>query len=202
MSSRDLDSTFRTLPDPESLAEALLDAATTGNFERELALAQAAIEARRDELDPLELFCYRVLCFDVAQVSTTDPIVRHEVAVCLLHGAVEAGVPAWEAIRASSRLDEVERQAIEHASGSELLELIAYAPDEGMRGFAVSQIESAGMRALDSGIGEPGVRAAPACNWSQRRRVSSRICPQAAASARVASKTQWIPESRRCQHFG
>ena len=150
MSSRDNDLGRDALPDPEELAGALLDAAAAGSFERELSVARAQVEERQDALSPLEVFRFRALFFDLAMVSTTDPLVRQETAAGLLTGAVEAGQPAWEAIRASSRLDEIERLALAHGTGIELLELLAYAPDAGMRGFAINQIESAGIRVLDS----------------------------------------------------
>jgi hypothetical protein len=138
-------------PDPESLAEVLLDAAAMGTFEPELDRVRAGIEDRQDALDPQEMFRYRLLFFDVAMVSTDDARVRHETALGLLNGAVQAGEPAWEAIRISSRLDDVERLASGGGSGIELLELLAYSPAAGMRAYAVSQIESAGLRALDAG---------------------------------------------------
>ena len=150
MSSQETDSRRDALPDPEELAGALLDAAAEGNFERELGAAEARIEEQQDALDPLDVFRYRVLFFDLAMVSTTDSQTRQETAAGLLTGALEAGPPAWDAIRVSSRMDEIERRALEHGAGYELLELLAYAPDDGMRGFAISQIESAGMRALES----------------------------------------------------
>jgi hypothetical protein len=151
MSRFEGDPTDGQLEDPESLAETLLDAAAAGGFEHALADARVSIEARQDSLGPIEHFRYRMLFFDVAAVSTTDPQIRGEAAKALLAGAIEAGEPAWEAIRSSSRLDEIERLALDTGSDIELLELLAYAPDEGMRSFATSQIEAAGMRALDSG---------------------------------------------------
>ena len=150
MSEEDVDTRSDELPDPETLAGELLDAAAMGDFERELARIRATIEARRDELEPLAVFRYCVVFFDLAMVSTLDPLVRFETAAGLLSGAIEAGQPAWEAIRRSNRLDEIERLTLEQAVGVELLELLAYAPDAGMRGFAINQIGSSGMRALDN----------------------------------------------------
>ena len=139
------------LPDPEDVAETLLDAAATGAFDRELARIRAVIAERQDAVEPLGLFRYHVLFFDLALVSTTDPHIQLETAVDLLSGALSAGGPAWDAIRSSSRLDDIERLALEAESGLELLELLAYAPDAGIRSFATSHIEAAGLRALDLG---------------------------------------------------
>jgi hypothetical protein len=142
------ESAVRELPDPETLAERLLDAAAAGSFEQALANACASVEAGQDSLDPLELFRYRLLFFDIGVVSTTDSGIHGETAEALLAAAIEAGSPAWEAIRASNRFNEIERLAVESDTGIDMLELLAYSPDPGMRGFAISQIESAAMRAL------------------------------------------------------
>ena len=137
--------------DPEAMAEWLLDAAAEGNFDQTLVDALTLIEAGQNSLDPNELFRYRMLFFDVAVVSTSDPMIHGQMAEALLAATIDVGAPAWEAIRSSSRLDEIERLALASENAIELLELLAYAPDAGLRAFALSQIESSGMRALDSG---------------------------------------------------
>lgn len=152
MSGRDDETSGSSFPTPEEVAEMLLDAASSGNFARELAETSASLERRADTLEPLDRFRYSLLFFDLALVSTENQDTQVASAAALLTGAIEAGAPAWTAIRSSNRLNEIERLALDGADGLELLELLAYAPDEGMRGFAVSQIESAGMRALDNGI--------------------------------------------------
>ncbi len=151
MSYLDLETSGGTLPDTQMLSEALLAAAEAGNFELELERARSSIDRLGHYIDPLELFCYRVLFFDLAMVSTTDQRLQAETAASLLTGAIESGGSAWMEIRASRRIDEIERLALMSDSGIELLELLAYAPDMGMRGFAVNSIELAGMRALDRG---------------------------------------------------
>jgi hypothetical protein len=134
----------------EELAERLLDAAAVGAFDQALSEAQAHFDSRLESLDPVEQFRYRVLFFDLAQVSTTDSLRQLDTAVGLVSGAIEAGDPAWDAILGSSRLGDIERLAMHGDAAVDLLELLAYSPDPGMRGFAVSQIESLGMRALDA----------------------------------------------------
>jgi hypothetical protein len=138
-------------PDPEELAGTLLDAAAATDFAQALDDARASIEAQHDALDPLQRFQYEMIFFDVTMVSTTDSLIRAACAEALLTSAIEAGAPGWEAVRSSSRLDEIERLASESDARLDLLELLAYAPDEGMRGFAVNQIQSAGLQALESG---------------------------------------------------
>ncbi len=145
------DGTSGLLPDSVELAEALLDAASTGTFEAALLQARTSIDGLDDRIDPLDLFRYRVLFFDLAMVSTTDQDLRHETASRLLSNAIDCGGPAWTAVRAAGRLDEIERLALIPDSGVELLELLAYAPDPGLRAFATSTIEAAGLRALESG---------------------------------------------------
>ncbi len=151
MSHLDSESSGDTLPDTQKLAEALLHAAAFGNFEVELARAQSSIDHLGGQIEPSGLFEYRVLCFDMAVVSTTDHRLQVETAASLLTCAIESGGSAWMAILDSPRIDEIERLAQKTEFGIELLELLAYAPNVDVRGFAVNSIELAGIRALGRG---------------------------------------------------
>ncbi len=151
MSHLDSESSGGALPDTQQLAEALLDAAAMGNFEIELARVQSSIDRLGGQIDPLSLFGHRVLCFDLAVVSTTDNRLQAETAASLLTCAIASGGSAWMAILASPRIDEIERLALTSEFRIELLELLAYAPDVDVRGFAVNSIELAGTRALGRG---------------------------------------------------
>ncbi|MEZ4529703.1 MAG: DUF2325 domain-containing protein [Thermomicrobiales bacterium] len=139
------------LLDLETSAELLLDAASAGRFESELARLLSDLDRSSEARAPVDDFRFRMLMFDVAIVSTNDPALRCERAEDMLSSAVAAGEPAWSAIRSSSRLDEIEMLATEHETGFSLLELLAYSTDAGMRSFAVSHIEAVGMQQLDRG---------------------------------------------------
>lgn len=136
------------LPPLEELAERLLDAAAAGRFSEELALARLVFDTRPDALGEEERFCYRTLFFDLAQVSTADRRLQISVAIDLLAGA---GEPAWMAILRTSRIDDLRRLAGEPDMGVELAELLSYAPDPGIRDFAISELEATGMRWLAVG---------------------------------------------------
>lgn len=137
------------VPDLELAAELLLDAASSGRFEREMARLRMNLDRTSEERSPLEVFRFRALLFDVAMIATTDPALRFECAEGLLNAAAEAGEPAWTAIRESSRLGEVESLTLAAEAEFSLLELLAYSTDSGMRSFALSRIEAVGMRELD-----------------------------------------------------
>lgn len=142
---------WRQAPDLNALANWLLDAASRGEFEAALGRARADIEAWQDDLAPIDRFRCRLLLFDVAQISANDPSLLQEVAAELLSATIEAGAPGWEAVRYSSRQHAIERLARETRSGIELLELMTYAPDAGLRSFGLSYIETEGMRELERG---------------------------------------------------
>lgn len=139
------------LTDPETLAESLLDAAAFGNFDRALAGAMRTLEGSPAELDADTRFRYRVLFFDLANVSTTAPGLLNETALGMLAAAPEAGPGAWSAIQSPGRVETIERLVGGGEGSLELLELMAYSPDEGTRGLAITRVESLGLGLLDSG---------------------------------------------------
>lgn len=139
------------LPDPETMAGALLDAAAIGEFAPALLAADELLSEHIDDLLPADRFRYRALFFDAAVVSTTDPRIHLRVAVDLLAEAIAEDALAWAAILATSRLDEMQRTALSANNPLELLELLSYAPDAGVRAFALTQMESVGLRTIEAG---------------------------------------------------
>jgi hypothetical protein len=89
-----------------------------------------------------------LLFFDLALVSTTDARLQAATAIQLL-AAVQGD--AWQAIVRTSRIEQLRRLTSEPALGVELLELLTYAPDVGIRDFALSELEAVGMRMLAAG---------------------------------------------------
>jgi hypothetical protein len=130
------------------LADRLLEAASAGRFAEELMLAKHDLESVESTLRPTDVLRARVLLFDLAQVSTTDRGIRAETAVDLLSNV---DVNAWDSLLSSSRVDDIRQLAGDPDLGIEIAELLTYAPDEGIRDFAVAELEGAGMRALASG---------------------------------------------------
>lgn len=151
MSSLDHAGSPGFLPAPEALGEALLDAVALGASGAAFADARSTIDRATERIGPDERFRYRLVLFDLAIVSLGHSDVVLECAVDLLTSVIEIGETAWQEIRDSSRRGELERLAIAGDTGLELLELLAYAPDAGMRSFAISQMVSAGLRAIDAG---------------------------------------------------
>lgn len=139
------------LPTIERVADRLLDAATAGEFELSLPSVQTQIDRAREQLDSAECFRYQLLVFDLALISTVRSDVQAICAENLLLAALDLGDSSWNAIRQNSRLQEFERLALTSDAGIDLLELLAYAPDPGMREFAISQLVAIGLRLLDSG---------------------------------------------------
>ncbi|MCA9860737.1 MAG: hypothetical protein KC438_13495 [Thermomicrobiales bacterium] len=148
MSAHGFEAAGAPLPNPEDLAEVLLDAAATGNFERELAAARAAIDRRQGELESPELFRYRLLVFDLALVSTTNPRLQASAAIDLLSSNDGS---RWEAVLQTGRIDEIRRLIGDPELGLELAELLTYAPDPGIRDLAATGLEATGMRLLAAG---------------------------------------------------
>lgn len=134
--------------DLDDLSDRLLEAASAGRFAEELSLAEHDLEAVEGALQPGDLIRARLLFFDLAQISTTDHSVRAATAVDLL-GIVDEH--AWNSLLQSSRIEDLRQLAGEPEIGIEIAELLTYAPDEGIRDFAVSELEGAGMRQLASG---------------------------------------------------
>lgn len=127
----------------------LLEAAANGGFESALAVVLAALESRSAEPD--ELLHFRVLFFDLALVANASLRACLSCAVDLVATALETGESGWQPILLADRRTEIERLARESDDGLDLLELLAYAPDGGVHQFAVSQLISVGMRALEHG---------------------------------------------------
>lgn len=130
------------------LADRLLEAASAGRFTEELSRAKLDLEAVEGDLGPTDVLRARILFFDLAQVSTTDREIQGQTAVDLL-GIVSA--TAWDSLLSTGRIDDIQQLASEPEFGIELAELLSYSPDEGIRDFAVAELEGAGMRALASG---------------------------------------------------
>lgn len=133
---------------PDDLADRLLEAAATGNAAEQLVSAIQDIDARKAELTVRELLRYRILFFDLAQVSTTDERMQAAIAVDLLS---EMDAASWNAILQTDRIEALRRLVAEPEFGLELAELLAYAPDDGIRDFAVSELEVTGIRHLAAG---------------------------------------------------
>lgn len=134
--------------DLDDLSDRLLEAASAGRFAEDLSLAEYDLEAIEGALQLGDLIRARLLFFDLAQISTTDHSVRAATAVDLL-GIVDEH--AWNSLLQSSRIEDLRQLAGEPDIGIEIAELLTYAPDEGIRDFAVSELEGAGMRQLASG---------------------------------------------------
>lgn len=134
--------------DLDDLSDRLFEAASAGRFAEDLSLAEHDLEAVEGALQPGDLIRARLLFFDLAQISTTDHSVRAATAVDLL-GIVDEH--AWNSLLQSSRIEDLRQLAGEPDIGIEIAELLTYAPDEGIRDFAVSELEGAGMRQLASG---------------------------------------------------
>jgi hypothetical protein len=130
------------------LADRLLEAASAGRFAEELSRAKLDLEALEGGLGPTDILRARILFFDLAQVSTSDRGVQARTAVDLL-GFVDAN--AWNSLLSTGRIYDVQQLAGEPECGIELAELLSYSPDEGIRDFAVAELEGAGMRAVASG---------------------------------------------------
>ncbi len=139
------------LPTPEGLGEELLDALALGTFAATFAEARSIIDLAAEQIEPGELLRYRLVLFDVALVSLGRSDAVLDCAVDLLTAVIETGEMAWLEIRDSSRRNDLERLATPGDAGFELLELLAYVPDTGMRSFAISQMVSAGLRSIDAG---------------------------------------------------
>ncbi len=140
-----------SLPSPEALGEALLDVAGPGDFAAAFENARSTIGRLAQELDAGERLRFRLVLFDVGLVSMSRPRLALDLAVDLLTAVIDAGEPGWQAIRDTSRRGEVEQLATGDDAGSELLELLAYSPDAGIRNFAISRLVSAGLRSIDAG---------------------------------------------------
>jgi len=130
------------------LADRLLEAASAGRFAEELSLAAHELDRTERTLVPADLIRARILFFDLAQVSTTDQHMQAATAVELL-GSMDENL--WNSILKTARIDDLQRLAGEPELGIEIAELLSYAPDEGIRDFAVAELEGAGMRQLAYG---------------------------------------------------
>src|SRR5215207_5539815 len=119
--------------DPEALAETLLDAASAGQFETELSRAQELVESLGGTLVPTERFRLELLFFDLAMVSTNNATIQQQAAISALASAPATGNAAWLAIIGTGRMNEIERLTHIQPGALELLELLAYAPDDGIR---------------------------------------------------------------------
>jgi len=134
--------------DMVELADRLLEAASAGRFAEELSLAALDLDRIERTLPPDDLIRARILFFDLAQVSTTDQHVQAATAIELL-GLMDEDT--WRSILQTSRIDDLRQLAGEPELGIEIAELLSYAPDEGIRDFAVVELEGAGMRQLACG---------------------------------------------------
>lgn len=132
----------------DDLADRLLDAAANGRFAGQLAGAVRDIEMRQNDLSADQLIRCRMLFFDLAQVSTTDRGMQAATAVDLL-SALNAD--SWDAIAHTNRFEALRLLVEEPEIGLELAELLTYAPDHGIRDFAVSELEAIGIRSIAAG---------------------------------------------------